>query len=201
MDKVIILILDKFADWEPAFVASWLQGDLAPGRYEVLFASTDKKPKRSIGNMNVLPDLSWDDVPFDAKALILIGADDSWRKQAYPQIVALAQRFKQEGKVLGAICDAARFAGANGLLNDVIHTFNDPDELRNEAGYTNAAGYLAQDAVRGGNVITANGNAPAAFAAEIARALGAAEEKDIQMHYDFYTMGLFGALRKYGYIS
>lgn len=201
MDKIVFIILDKFADWEPAFVASWLQSELTPGRYEVLFASTDKAPKRSIGHMNVLPDLTLDEIPDDAKALILIGADGSWRKQAYPQIVALAKRFKQEGKVFGAICDAARFAGANGLLNDVHHTLNNPEAMLEEAAYTNAAGFAAQDAVRDENVVTANGNAPVAFAAEIARALGAAEEKDIVMQYDFFTMGYYAALRKYGYIT
>lgn len=201
MDKVILVILDKFADWEPAYVASWLQNELAPGKYEVLFASADKAPKRSIGHMNVLPDLTLDEIPDDARALILIGADGSWRKQAYPQIAALAVRFKREGKVFAAICDAARFAGVNGLLNDVSHTLNNPEDMQGVAAYTNAAGFVAQDAVRDGNVVTANGNAPAAFAAEVARALGAAEEKDIMMQYDFYTMGYYAALRKYGYIT
>ena len=201
MDKVILVILDKYADWEAAFAASWLQSELARGRYEVLFASTDKAPKRSIGHMNALPDLTLDEIPDDAKALILIGADGSWREQAYPQIAALAGRFKKEGKVFGAICDAARFAGINGLLNDVNHTLNDPEEMQGFSAYTNAAGFVAQDAVRDGNVVTANGNAPVAFAAEIARALGAAEEKDIVMQYDFFTMGYYAALRKYGYIT
>ncbi len=35
---------------------------------------------------------------------------------------ALAQKIKANGKVLGAICDSARFCAVDGLLNDVKHT-------------------------------------------------------------------------------
>lgn len=47
--------------------------------------------------------------------------------------------------------------------------------------------------------MTANGNAPLAFAASVLRALQAAPEENIQEYVDFYSLGYYQALKKYGY--
>lgn len=198
MKKAVFVILDHFADWEPAFLANALSGDWVEG-WQSLYASNDKDIKRSIGGLTVLPDISLNEVPFDAEALIFIGADGSWR-QEQAEAAKLARAFYEQGKVVAGICDAARWLGSIGLLNDRQHTLNSPTELKDESAYTNQEGYLEQEAVRDGNVVTANGNAPAAFAAEVLRALNALPEDSIAEYLDFFTIGYHKALKKYGYV-
>lgn len=102
--------------------------------------------------------------------------------------------------MVAGICDAARWLGSIGLLNDRKHTLNSPQELKDNPEYENQAGYLAEEAVRDRNVVTANGNAPVAFAAEVLRALNAAPEENIREFADFYSIGYHKALKKYGYV-
>lgn len=198
MKKLVIVILDRFADWEPAFLSSAINIELASD-YQVIFASTDTQPKTSIGGMRALPDLALHDVPLDAEGIVFIGADGSWRREQ-PEAEKLAKAFRQNGKVVAAICDAARWLGSIGLLNDVKHTLNDPGEMGDYPGYTNKEGYLTDDSVRDGRIVTANGNGPVHFAGSVLRALNAASEEDIQQYVDFYTLGFHNALKKYGFI-
>ena len=52
---------------------------------------------------------------------------------------------------------------------------------------------MARQAVRDGNVITANGTAPMEFAKEILLALHVAEEKKIMDWYNFHKLGYYTA--------
>jgi putative intracellular protease/amidase len=113
--KAVFVILDHYADWEPAFLAMALRGEMGEP-FEVSYASTDRQPKTSIGGLTALLDLTLSEIPPDADALIFIGADGSW-KRPQQEAAALARRFYKEGKVVAGICDAARWLGSVGLLN------------------------------------------------------------------------------------
>lgn len=195
-DKVVFVILEGFADWEYGPLAAALTSPEhdAPRR-EVLFASVDKQIKTSIGQLRAQPDLSLEEVPQDALALVLVGGT-SWHSPQAEAVGKLARQFLDQGKVVGGICDAARFLGAQGLLNHHSHTANSSEKLLEEPGYSNAAGFVVAEAVRDGTVVTANGNAAYPFARELLLALGDDEEQ-VQMWYDFYTMGFHAALAKY----
>ena len=195
-NKAVFVILDQFADWEYAPLAAVLNSpEEGTTRREVLFASLDKEIKTSIGGLRAQPHLSLEEIPDDAEALILVGGA-SWRKPEADRVAPIARRFLEEGKVLGAICDAARFLGSHGLLNHHQHTANFRDELIAQQAYANEAGYSDDEAVRDGQLVTANGNAPFLFAREVLLALGEAEDS-VQMWYDFYTMGFRKAIAKY----
>ncbi len=195
-DNMIFIILDGFADWEYAPLAAVLQNpEDDTTQRDVLYTSIDKQPKTSIGGLKALPDLTLEEIPDDAAGLILIGGT-SWRTLAADAVAPIAKRFLEGGKLVGAICDAARFLAAHGLLNQYQHTGNFLDELKNEAAYTNPDGFLKEEAVRDRNLVTANGNAPYWFAREVLLALGE-DEKNVQTWYDFYTMGFHQAIAKY----
>ena len=87
--------------------------------------------------------------------------------------------FKQQGKIVGGICDGAYFLAANGLLNDCRHTANSLPDIADLPEYTNRQAYVEtkREAVRDGNIITANGTAFAAFAVQVLSALGDISEE------------------------
>lgn len=196
MDKkeVIFVLLNEFADWEGAYIATCLNLGVKPGspvNYIVKTMSVTKDPVMSIGGFKVLPDYDVNDMPKDHSGLILIGGM-RWLSPEAVQIVPLVEEAIRENKLVAGICNASVFLGANGFLNNVKHTSNGLDYLKQYAGekYTGEAGYVNKYAVRDGNIVTANGTAPLDFCREILYALDADTPEIIEESYQFYTNGL-----------
>ena len=72
---------------------------------------------------------------------------------------------------------------------------NDLHDLKQWAGsaYTGEAKYIAKQAVRDKNVVTANGTAPMEFAKELLLALHVASEEEILDWYNFHKLGFYTA--------
>ena len=177
MRNIVFIILDKFADWESAFLAAALNNRVITENYTVSYASTDKKIKTSIGNLKVLPDITIDEISENVAGLILIGADKSWRnldKEISEKIINLVKKFKNNGKTIGAICDGAYFLAVNGLLNDCRHTVNSLEEIKDDENYTNSQNYIKTDieSVIDKKIVTAKGDSPVHFTAHVMKALG-----------------------------
>ena len=152
MDKkeVIFVLLNEFADWEGAYIATCLNLGVKPGspvNYTVKTMSVTKDPVMSIGGFKVLPDYDVNDMPKDHSGLILIGGM-RWFSPEAVQIVPLVEEAIRENKLVAGICNASVFLGANGFLNNVKHTSNGLDYLKQYAGekYTGEAGYVNKHA-------------------------------------------------------
>lgn len=191
--KVLFVILKPFADWEAAYLSSALYM-LGRGKYEVKTVSLTNESVLSIGGFRVLPDYDINTIPDGYEALILVGGM-SWRTEQAKKIKPIAEKCLNDGKVLGAICDASAYLGSIGFLNDAYHTSNDLNDLKQWAGkaYTGETKYIARQAVRDGNLITANGTAPLEFAKEVLFALNAAPERAIREWYDFHKLSGYTA--------
>lgn len=189
--RILFVILMPYADWEAAYLSSALQM-LGQGQYEVKTVSLTMDPVSSIGGFRVLPDFDIGSVPTDYEALILIGGM-AWRKDEALKIKPLVEKCLEDGKVLGGICDASAFLGTVGALNDVYHTSNDLSDLKQWAGkaYTGEPKHIMRQAVRDGNVVTANGTAPLEFAKEVMLALEIAPENVISEWYNFHKLGMY----------
>ena len=190
---ILFVVLEQYADWEAAYLSSALYM-LGQGNYEVKTVSLTKDFVQSIGGFRIVPDYSIDSAPAEYEALILIGGM-SWRNEGARQVKVLVDDCRRKQKVLGGICDASAFLGTVGALNTVKHTSNDLNDLKLWAGneYTGADNYLMQQAVRDGNIITANGTAALEFAKEVLSALNAATEEKIMGWYNFHKSGYYEA--------
>lgn len=193
MKRILFVILQKYADWEAAYISSAVTM-LGQGRFEIKTVSLSKDCVESIGGFKVLPDYDIASVPDDYAALILIGGL-SWRNGEASQIKPLVEDCYRKGRVLGGICDASAFLGTVGVLNRVAHTSNDLNDLMQWAGasYTGEGQYIAKQAVRDRNVITANGTAPLEFARELLIALEVASKDTIDGWYNFHKLGYYTA--------
>ena len=190
---ILFVILPLYADWEAAYISSAITM-LGQGRYDIKTVSISKDYVTSVGGFRVKPDYEMKSAPNDYEAVILIGGM-TWREEHAQQVKPLVEDCLQKGKILGGICDASAFLGTIGVLNDVIHTSNDLTDLKQWAGdnYTGEAKYLAKQAVRDKNIITANGTAPMEFAKEILFALNVADEETIVDWYNFHKLGFYTA--------
>ncbi|MGI2329168.1 DJ-1/PfpI family protein [Planococcus sp. YIM B11945] len=194
LDEVLFVVLEEYADWEAAALAAALneKPDNGEQKYQVKTVSLSKELVSSIGGFRVVADYTVDEVGDDFAGLVLIGGN-SWRKEESKAVMKLVQKALDGNRVLGAICDGTVFLGMNGILNDAPHTSNYLPELQEVAGdnYTNEANYLEQQAVRSGNLITANGSAFLEFGKEVMTALESAPQEEIDEWYDFFKSGYY----------
>lgn len=188
---VLFVILDQYADWEAAYLSSAL-APLGKGEYEVKTVSLTKDPVQSIGEFRIIPDYDLSSVPEEYEAVILIGGM-TWRRDETRQIKVLVDDCIKKGKVLGGICDASAFLGTIGVLNNVYHTSNNLNNMKQWAGdaYTGDSKYIARQAVSDQNIVTANGSAPMEFAKEVLLAMQVASKEKIAEWYYFHKLGQF----------
>ncbi|GFI62049.1 putative protease YdeA [Clostridiales bacterium] len=190
---ILFVILDKYADWEAAYLSSAL-AMLCEDKYETKTVSLTKDPVHSIGGFSTQPDYDIESAPEEYEALILIGGM-TWRSEEAQKVGPMAERCFNSGRILGGICDASAFLGTLKILNNIKHTSNDLNDLQHWAkdAYSGESNYIMEQAVSDNNVITANGTAPLEFAREVLLTLKAAPEKKITDWYNFHKLGFYNA--------
>lgn len=192
---VLFILLDKYAEWEAAPLAAALNLGVTPlgnTRYTCATVAPAAETVRSIGGFGTRPDHDFDNMPKDYVALVLVGGM-SWDKPEAGRVEELVAGALSQGKTVGAICNAASFMAAHGFLNDKAHTGNGLDQLRLWGGerYTNSEGFIEQQAVADGGIVTANGSAGLEFAREMLLALEADTRENIDAWYDFNKHGFY----------
>ena len=192
--EVLFLLLNEYADWEGAFLSASLNAGVMPGS-EIKYVSKTVAPTldevHSLGGFRTLPDYSFQTLPADYAALVLIGGMQ-WQSEEAEQVVPLVEDALRKGKIVGGICNASLFLGAHGFLNQVKHTSNTLPLLKQWAGdrYTNEAGYIEKQAVSDQKIVTANGTGYIEFTRELLLLLEADTPDRIEIACDFHKNGM-----------
>lgn len=166
-DKAVyLLVVEGFADWEPAHAVAELRRN---GDYRVEAVGLTSAPVRSMGGISVLPSKTLQEVdPADVALFILPGGDRWEQVPIESQLEATLKRLDGEGVPIAAICGATVAVSQMGLLRGRRHTSNGLDYLRSHVpGYAEADNYVDVPAVRDRKLITASGLADVEFAREI----------------------------------
>jgi putative intracellular protease/amidase len=166
-DKAVyLLVVDGFADWEPAHAVAELRRH---GKYRVETAGLSGSPVVSMGGLRVLPSMVVSEInPADVAVFILPGGDRWQSAPMEAEIEDLLNRLDAQQVPIAAICAATVAISRIGLLRDRRHTSNGLDYLRAHVpGYTAAANYVDVPAVRDRGLITASGLGDVEFAREI----------------------------------
>lgn len=193
--KVLFILLDEYADWEGAFLSSSLNAGVMPGS-EIKYVTKTVAPTldeiHSLGGFRTLPDYSFHTMPDDYAALILIGGMQ-WQSPNAEEVVPILQKALQQEKIVGAICNAASFMCAHGLLNHIRHTGNTLEQLKLWGGeqYANEEGYQERQAVSDHNIVTANGTGYMEFTRELLLLLQADTKERIEASYKFNKNGFY----------
>ena len=191
--KVLFILLNEYTDWEGAFLSTALHVGVIPGgeiKYEVHTVAPTSDTVCSIGGFRTLPDYSFENMPKDYAALVLIGGN-RWDSPEAELVVPLVQEALDKSKIVGAICNGASFLCSHGFLNNIKHTGNGLDQLKKWGGprYTNAENYVEAQAVSDKNIVTANGVGYLEFTCEILLLLKANSPEQIDAWCDLYKNG------------
>ncbi|SNZ15614.1 DJ-1/PfpI family protein [Terribacillus aidingensis] len=186
---VLIFLTEQYADWEASYAAAELQ---APhSAYTVKTATLDGQPVASIGGFKVLPDYSLEEVKsYENFYMLILPGGNTWREDATVPVKELLAHCAANAIPIAAICDATVFLGRYGFLDKTPHTSNSLEYLQEGApAYQGENLYVHSQAVRGDNLVTANGTAPLEFAREILKLLAVREDEKIDGWYRFFKEG------------
>ena len=193
-NEILYILLPDFASHEMAYLMEAISSDeqqlKANPKYVNKIVAPTAEPIVAIGGFRVFPDYSFDTMPADYAALVLIGGY-GWLTPNAEAVVPLVSKAIESGKIVGAICNGASFMARYGFLNNVKHTGNGLDQLKLWGGenYTNPEGYIHQQSVSDGRVVTANGSGVLEFTKELLLLLENDVPERIEMYYQFNKQG------------
>ena len=195
MKEILYILLDNYAEHEIGFMPGAVSTDAIGFRKEPKYinkmVAPTMEPVKSQGGMRTLPDYSFETMPADYAALVLIGGF-GWMNPEADHVLPIVKDAMDKGIVVGAICNAASWMAKQGLLNNIKHTGNGIDQLKLWGGnnYTNEAGYVNEQAVTDGRIVTANGFGYLEFTRELLKMLENDTPEMIDGWYTFMSDGL-----------
>ena len=193
-NEILYILLPDYAAHEAVYLSQALASDeyalKENPKYINKVVAPTLEPVKSIGGFRTIPDYSFDTIPEDYAAIVLIGGF-GWATPGADRVVPIVKRAIEEGRIVGAICNGASFMAKHGLLINVRHTGNGPEQLKLWGGeiYTNLDGYVNAQAVSDKNIVTANGSATLEFAKELLLLLENDTPERIEMYYQFNKKG------------
>ena len=193
-NEILYILLPDFASHEMVYLMEAISSDeqqLKPNpKYINKIVAPTMEPVIAIGGFRVLPDYSFETMPHDFAALVLIGGY-GWLTPIADMVAPIVREALDKGITVGAICNGASFMAKCGFLNNVRHTGNGSDQLKLWGGenYINPDGYIHQQAVSDGKIVTANGSATLEFAKELLLLLDNDTPERIEMYYQFNKQG------------
>lgn len=200
--EILYLLLNDYADHESVFLASAIACDEPHIKENPKYVNKVVTPRgdavRSCGGFRTIPDYSFNTMPDDYAALVLIGGFGWLDEREADKVVPIVRRAIEKGIIVGAICNAASFLAKHGFLNTVKHTGNGLEQLRLWGGinYTNETGYVNRQAVSDGRVVTANGTGCLEFAKEMLLLLENDTPERIERFYQFNKVGFVELMRQ-----
>ncbi len=193
-NEILYILLPDYAAHEAVYISQAVASDdfamKENPKYVNKVVAPTLEPVKSIGGFRTLPDYSFETMPNDYAALVLIGGF-GWSTPVAERVVPIVRQAIEKGKIVGAICNAASFMAKCGFLNAVKHTGNGLEQLKLWGGthYTNPDGYIHTQAVSDNNIVTANGSATLEFAKELLSLLENDTPERIEMYYQFNKKG------------
>jgi len=188
-DKAVyLLVVDGFADWEPAHAIAELRRH---GGYRIETVGLTSEPVVSMGGLRVIPSRPIDQIDPDDVAVFIMPGGDRWEKMPMEAELESALKRLDEGKVsLAAICAATVAIARVGLLRGRQHTSNGLRYLQSLVpGYSEAQNYVEAPAVRDRGLITASGLADVEFARELFEELDVLSPHDRTLWANLFRNG------------
>lgn len=111
---VYLLVVDGFADWEPAHAVAELRRN---AQYRVETVGLTSAPVESMGGLRILPSVILDAVKTEDVAVFMLPGGDRWEQSPVePELEATLRRLDAAGVPIAAICGATVAIARLGLL-------------------------------------------------------------------------------------
>lgn len=186
--EILLLLTDKWSDWETGYATATLNTRF---NYEIKTVALDNTSKISMGGMKPEIDYTFESYHnYDNLAMVIIPGGMAWKDSSHSEIAEFIRKLSEMKIPIAAICDATRFLGRHGFLNEVKHTGNALEMLHGMEEFNGDCNYIKAQAVSDGGFITANGTAAVEFAYEIFKLLNVMPDVALSMWFNNYKHGL-----------
>ncbi|AGX44599.1 type 1 glutamine amidotransferase family protein [Clostridium saccharobutylicum] len=190
-NTVYLYVFDTMADWEIGYLIT----EINSGRYykkglmplKVVTVGITKTPITTMGGLKILPEIELKECSVkDAAALILPGGN-TWTETIHAPIIRMAEKYLENGIVVGAICGATIGLAMGGVLDQRDHTSNDLGYLKMVCPSYDGEKYYKQECVvTDESLITASGIAPLEFALHVLKILDVFLPQTLDSWYNLY---------------
>jgi putative intracellular protease/amidase len=190
-DAVHLFVFEGMADGAAALAVASIRNPRSqryPGRYSVRTAARSLTPVRTMGGINIVPDVTIDDVSPTGSSMLILPGGDAWAEGGNLEALERAYAFIGAGVPIAAICGATLALARMGLLDDRLHTSNDAEYIA-QSGYSGRRYYRNVGAICDRDVITASGAAPVEFAYEISKRLYLYSPSTLEAWYALHKHG------------
>lgn len=191
MKKAFFFLLDNYADWEGALLASRLN---ASKEWTVETVSLEKGICKSMGGFTTMIEHSIETLPHHIDLFVLIGGN-SWDIES-SKLNNLIFTYLNDGVVVAAICRAVDFLAKNGMLNGYKHTGNSQYLWRDYNKYKNN-NFILKQVVTDRNLITANGTACIEFSENVLKNIDFSTPDIIKKDHELFRIGYYNYLLQY----
>ena len=107
-NEILYILLPDYAAHEIVYLSQAVASDefalKENPKYVNKVVAPTMEPVKSIGGFRTLPDYSFETMPDDYAALVLIGGF-GWNTPVAKQVVPIVKQAIEKGKVVGAICN------------------------------------------------------------------------------------------------
>jgi putative intracellular protease/amidase len=163
--NIYIFLFDGYSDWEISYTAPEIMNS---EKYRIKTFSLNGRNVKSMGGLNVNPDMSLNEIDVSDAALLVLPGGNAWEERTLNEIIPFVKNLRNSGIPIAAICGATLFLADIGILDKIRHTSNTREYLAEMSPfYTGKDNYQDVLAVTDDNIITASGVAPIEFAREI----------------------------------
>jgi len=187
--EICVFLFNGFSDWEISYLTPEINKS---EQFDLVYFSKNGDMITSMGGLRVKTTTSIGDLSFEDANMLILPGGEAWEKGDNKEIDKITKHFFETGKPIAAICAATIYLGQLGLLNDLKHTSNDLNYLKQVApNYSGDEHYHNSLAVTDRNIITANGVAPIEFAREIFKTLGLYDNDTIERWFQLFKNGIW----------
>jgi len=185
---IYIYIFDTLSDWEIGYITAGINNPMMqvePGKYQLRTFSIDGEAIRTMGGLQIVPDLSLAEVSASNAAMLIIPGGTSWNAGENHEASLLARDFHDAHIPVAAICGATLGLAKVGMLNSTAHASNSKDYILTSR-YEGSDNYKNVLAISDNGIITASGTASLEFSREIFKALGLYTDSVLEAWYELF---------------
>jgi putative intracellular protease/amidase len=159
--EVYIHVCDGIADWEMALASAMISKTRSTfpknKTYNVILFSLDKQTIKTMGEINILPDICINDINISKAAMVILPGASVYLNSDLPELVSLIDACAKNNIPVATICNSTVILARNGFLDTIQHTSNGPGWLKKMApNYLGEKNYLHKPSVSDGGFITAS---------------------------------------------
>lgn len=184
MKTAYLLVFDGLSDWEPGLALAEINKS---NEYQVKTVGFNREIIKTMGGVSIVPDFTIDTINYNDAAILILPGGEMWEKDPLMDLVPVVKKFIQQDIPVAAICGPTVFLCRQGFVENIAHTSNGKEYLKNLIGeYNGSKSYVNQPSISSNGIITANGIASVEFARDILAELNIYDTKTLKSWYDFF---------------